>query len=81
MERQQGDTLEEKIAALRDCVERLAPMYREPIELHYNQRRTTESIAEKLATTKDAVQKRLQRARLQLAECLTHKGILAPTEK
>jgi RNA polymerase sigma-70 factor (ECF subfamily) len=80
VERQPGDTLDEKIAALRDCIERLAPMYREPLELHYSQRRTTEWIAEKLATTKDAVQKRLQRARLQLAECLEHKAVLTRTD-
>ena len=77
VERQPGDTLHEKIAALRDCVERLAPMYREPLDLHYSECRTTEWIAEKLVTTKDAVQKRLQRARLQLAECLEHKAVLS----
>ncbi len=77
VERQPGDTLDEKIAALRNCLERLAPMYREPIDLHYQHRRTTEWIAEHLATTKDAVQKRLQRARADLAECLEVKGVFA----
>jgi RNA polymerase sigma-70 factor (ECF subfamily) len=76
IERQPGDTLDEKIAALRDCIERLAPLYQEPIELHYRQCKTTEWIAEHLATTKDAVQKRLQRARVQLAECLERKAVL-----
>jgi RNA polymerase sigma factor (sigma-70 family) len=80
VERQPGDTLDEKIAALRDCIKRLAPMYREPLDLHYSQRRTTEWIAEKLATTKEAVQKRLQRARMQLVECLEHKDVLTRTE-
>jgi RNA polymerase sigma-70 factor len=79
VERQPGDTLDEKIVALRDCIERLAPMYREPLDLHYGQSRTTDWIAEKLATTKDAVQKRLQRARVQLAECLEHKAVLTRT--
>ena len=76
VDRQPGDTLGEKIAALKDCIERLAPLYREPIELHYRQHRTTEWIAEHLATTKDAVQKQLQRARVQLAECLERKAVL-----
>jgi RNA polymerase sigma-70 factor len=76
VDRQPGDTLDEKIAALKDCIERLAPLYREPIELHYRQHRTTEWIAEHLATTKDAVQKQLQRARVQLAECLERKAVL-----
>jgi RNA polymerase sigma-70 factor len=80
IERQPGDTLDEKLAALRDCLGRLEPMYREPLDLHYDQCRTTEWIAEKLATTKDAVQKRLQRARLQLAECLERKAVLTPTD-
>ncbi len=79
VDRQRGDTLDEKIAALKDCIEHLAPLYREPIELHYRQRRTTEWIAEHLATTKDAVQKQLQRARTQLAECLERKAVFAKT--
>ena len=76
VDRQPGDTLDEKIAALRDCVERLDPLYQEPLDLHYRNRRTTEWIADHLATSKDAIQKRLQRARAQLAECLQHKGVL-----
>jgi RNA polymerase sigma-70 factor (ECF subfamily) len=77
VDRQPGDTFDEKIEALRDCIQRLAPLYQEPIELHYRQRKTSEWIAGHLATTADAVQKRLQRARLQLAECLQRKGVLA----
>ena len=80
VDRQPGDTLEEKIAALRDCIEGLTPLYREPIELHYRQRSTTERIAARLATTRDAVQKRLQRARAQLAECLERKSVLTRLE-
>ncbi len=80
VERQPGDTLDEKLAALRDCLGRLEPMYREPLDLHYARRRTTGWIAEKLATTKDAVQKRLQRARLQLADCLERRAVLTPTD-
>jgi len=48
--------------------------------MHYRHSRTTEWIADKLATTKDAVQKRLQRARIQLAQCLESKGVLAKLE-
>lgn len=81
VDRQPGDSLQEKVTALTDCIERLAPMYREPIDLHYRQRRTSEWIADHLATTRDAVQKRLQRARLQLAQCLERKGVLAEPER
>jgi RNA polymerase sigma-70 factor (ECF subfamily) len=77
VDRQPGDTLDEKIQALRDCIDHLEPLYQEPIELHYRQDRTTEWIAARLATTKDAVQKQLQRARARLAECLERKGVLA----
>ncbi len=81
VDHQPGDSLDEKVVALTDCIERLAPMYREPIELHYRQSHTSEWIAEHLATTRDAVQKRLQRARLQLAQCLERKGILTEPER
>jgi RNA polymerase sigma-70 factor (ECF subfamily) len=81
IDRQPGDTLTDRIAALTDCLQRLAPAYREPVELHYQQHRTSEWIAQHLATTKAAIQKRLQRARMQLAECLEHKGVLARVEE
>lgn len=80
IDRQPGDTLDEKIQELRDCISRLAPLYQEPINLHYRQQKTAEWIAQHLATTKDAILKRLQRARMQLAECLEHKGVLAETK-
>ncbi|WP_197526878.1 RNA polymerase sigma factor [Pirellulimonas nuda] len=76
IDRQPGDCFDERIAALTLCVERLGPLYREPVELHYRQRRSAEWIAERLATTKTAIQKRLQRARLHLADCLGRKGVL-----
>lgn len=77
---QPGDTLDERIAALRLCIEQLTTAYREPIDMHYRQKQTTHWIAERLATSKDAVQKRLQRAREQLAECLARKGVLTTAE-
>jgi len=77
IDRQPGDTLDEKISALRTCIEHLEPAYREPIELHYRDRRTTDWISEHLAITRDAVQKRLQRGRAQLAECLARKAVFA----
>jgi len=80
IERRPGDTFDEKIAALRDCVERLEPEYRQTIEMHYQQEKTTDWIASHLATTREAIQKRLQRARQQLAECLRRKAVLEPTD-
>lgn len=75
IERRPGDTLDEKVLALRECVEELAPHYREPIRRHYHESVTTERLAADLAITKEAVQKRLQRARILLAECLGRKGV------
>lgn len=80
VDRQTGDTFDEKIIALRDCIGRLSELYHRSIDLHYQQHRTTEWIAEHLATTRDAVQKRLQRARQQLADCLQRKGVLPAGE-
>ncbi len=75
VDRQTGDTFDEKIAALKECIERLAPQYREPIDLHYARHRSTEWIADQLATTKHAIQKRLQRARRRLTDCLERKAV------
>jgi len=80
IDRQPGDTLNEKIAALTDCIARLEESYRQPIELYYRERRTTDWIAEHLSLTRDAVQKRLQRARELLAQCLEQKAVFAPLE-
>lgn len=77
VDRRPGDTLDEKITASRDCIARLAPLYREPLDLHYREHRTTEWIAQHMASTRDAVQKQLQRARAQLAECLERKAVFA----
>jgi RNA polymerase sigma-70 factor len=80
IEHQPGDTFDEKIAALRDCLARLEPDYRQTIELHYQQDKTTDWIAGQLTTTREAIQKRLQRARQQLAECLQRKAVLETSE-
>jgi len=72
-----GDTLDERIEALHHCVEQLAPNYQAAVELHYRQERSTDWIAHHLATSRDAVQKRLQRARQLLADCLRRKGVLS----
>lgn len=80
IDRQPGDTLNEKIAALTDCLGRLEEAYRKPIELYYRQHRTTDWIAEHLSLTRDAVQKRLQRARELLVHCLEQKAVFAPLE-
>lgn len=77
---QPGTCFDERIAALKDCVDHLSTAFREPLELHYREGQTAEWIASHLSSTKHAVQKRLQRARVQLGECLEHKAVLAKAE-
>ena len=79
---QKGDTWREQVAALEMCVEHLPEVLRRCIELFYRGDRKTEEIAEQMDTTREAVKKRLQRARRLLAECLHRKGLfgLAPQE-
>lgn len=69
----QGDTLEEKLAALRDCVQALSPMYRQPVEMRYVQSRPLSEITEVLQLATETLKKRLTRAKLQLADCLDKK--------
>jgi len=81
LERRPGDTFDDKIAALLECIERLDPLYREPVDLHYRQSYSAETIAKRLHASTSAVQKRLQRARRQLADCLSSKGVFPETER
>lgn len=75
-----GDTWEEKIAGLTDCLEHLPDEYREPLELHYRDQHNTHTISGLLAMSREAVKKRLQRARAKLVDCLRRKNILPDWE-
>ncbi len=71
-----GDTWEEKISALEDCVEGLPETSRTMLDLHYRDALNTETIARRMDATREAIKKRLQRTRSQLVQCLRFKGIL-----
>ena len=73
LQRLQGDTLDEKLDALRDCLSHLPDVYRQAIELRYQEQLKPQSITTKLQLNAEAVKKRLQRARAMLLECLTGK--------
>lgn len=81
IDRRDGDDFSEKIAAIDECIEALDPSFREPIRLFYHKSQTTERVAELLRSSKDAVQKRLQRARRDIADCLKRKGVIEVTER
>jgi RNA polymerase sigma-70 factor len=65
-----GDTFDEKLDALRDCIGRLPDKYREPVELHYRCDLGLTDTAERLALTVETAKKRLQRAKARLVDCL-----------
>ncbi len=75
-----GDTWEEKIEALGDCLERLPGDARNVVALHYEQSLTTEVIAHRLRTSREAIKKRLQRARARLTDCFERKGLFLRLE-
>lgn len=75
IDRQTGDTWKDKVAALHTCLEHLPPALRQCIDLFYRDQSKTEEIAENVSITREAVKKRLQRARALLADCLRRKGL------
>lgn len=68
-----GDTLDDKLDGLRDCLRRLPSPYREAVELRYHDGVSGERLAEKLAISAEALKKRLQRGRAKLLACLERK--------
>jgi RNA polymerase sigma-70 factor (ECF subfamily) len=75
--RLQGDTFDEKLDALRDCLEHLTGPQRESIRLHYEHGLHCKEIAQRLGIGFEAVKKHLQRGRALLHRCLATK---LPTE-
>jgi len=68
-----GDTFDDKLDALRDCLSRLTGAQRDSIELHYEHGLHCKEIADKLGIGFEAVKKHLQRGRAQLHRCLQAK--------
>ena len=68
-----GDTFDEKLDGLRQCLELLPVKYREPLDLRYLQELDTPAIAERLAVSAEALKKRLQRAKARLIDCLSRR--------
>lgn len=71
--RLKGDTFDEKLDALRDCLQRLSGPQRESIRLHYEHGLHCKEIADRLAIGFEAVKKHLQRGRSVLHRCLASK--------
>src|SRR5690348_2908702 len=68
-----GDTFDDKLDALRDCLHELTGPQRESIRLHYEHGLHCKQIGERLGIGFEAVKKHLQRGRAQLHRCLQRK--------
>jgi RNA polymerase sigma-70 factor len=71
--RLQGDTFDEKLDALRGCLDQLTGPQRESIRLHYEHGLHCKEIALRLGIGFEAVKKHLQRGRALLHRCLLTK--------
>lgn len=70
---QKGDTLDEKLACLRGCLDLLPEPYREAVHLRYREGLSPNGVMDRLRISWDAQKKRLQRARALLLDCLRRK--------
>lgn len=73
---QKGDTWDDKIVALRECLADLPEIPKRAISLRYLEGCPAQRMADLLEVTHEAIKKRLQRGRAQLLACLQRKGIL-----
>jgi RNA polymerase sigma-70 factor (ECF subfamily) len=71
--RMPGDTLQDKLEGLRECLELLPERYREAVRLRYNEGLQGSGLAERLEISGEALKKRLQRGRARLLDCLQRK--------
>jgi RNA polymerase sigma-70 factor (ECF subfamily) len=71
--RSPGDTFRERADRLWPCVSQLPEPMREAVELVYIRGTTLSSAAESMGASKEALWKRVQRARQLLAQCLSDK--------
>ncbi len=75
-----GDTWDEKVAALRECVDALPERQKNVISGRYFDGLRTPVVADRFELSLEACKKRLQRGRAMLAECLKKKGVLSAEE-
>jgi DNA-directed RNA polymerase specialized sigma24 family protein len=69
----QGDTFDEKIATLRECIDALPDKYKRPVTMRYTEQKALTEVQSSLKLTTETLRKRLTRAKLRLAECLERK--------
>ncbi|MHC4489200.1 MAG: sigma-70 family RNA polymerase sigma factor [Planctomycetota bacterium] len=76
-----GDTWEQKIDALKHCIETLPDHYQHMIQLRYFKHQPASKISEITKVSLEAVRKRLQRARAILLDCLKRKKVVIEISK
>jgi RNA polymerase sigma-70 factor len=72
-----GDTWDDKIAPLNQCIEQLPDSYRQAIQLRYFEHNSVSQVASRAGDAVETIKKRLQRARAQLLDCLRRKKVVA----
>lgn len=72
-----GDSFQERLNRLAQCLERLPGPMREAIEMGYGRDMLLGAVARALDVTEETVKKRVQRARQALADCVGTPGGLA----
>jgi len=75
-----GDTWDEKLEALQECVEALSGHHKTIIHSRYQNGLKLKALAQQMEISIEACKKRLQRARGLVAECLKRKGVLSRSE-
>lgn len=68
-----GDTFNDKLDALRRCVDALPDKYSDAVQMRYHRELGLAEIGKQLELTAEAVKKRLQRAKSRLSDCLERK--------
>jgi RNA polymerase sigma factor (sigma-70 family) len=76
-----GDTLDEKLEALRDCIATLSDPERQCIELRYTQNLMPAELSDRIGIALETVKKRLLRAKQRLVHCITSKIEVARTQE
>jgi RNA polymerase sigma-70 factor (ECF subfamily) len=75
-----GDTWDDKMTALHQCLDALPETQRDVVRYRYLDDQPTSAVAKRLNVSLEACKKRLQRARAMLADCLKRKGVLLAGE-
>jgi RNA polymerase sigma-70 factor len=65
-----GDSFPERLERMRECIQRLPALLREVVDLGYARGLMLGEIAKAVSASEEAVKKRVQRARLALADCI-----------